>query len=167
MLNRASRRRGRPRGPSALDWAILKGVRRWGVTVLQAEREMDAGPVWASADFPMRPAAKSSLYRNEVTEAAAAAVFEAISRFERGNFVPRRVAAASWQPAMHQGDRVINWASDDTGKVLRKIWSADGSPGLKSRLCGRVPAGRLPMAGTGSKRRTAISIWCEGLRPSL
>ena len=125
------------RGPSALDWAILKGVRRWGVTVLQAEREMDAVPVWASADFPMRPAAKSSLYRNEVTEAAAAAVLEAISRFERGNFVPRRVAAASWQPAMHQRDRVIDWASDDTGKVLRKIWSADGSPGLKSRLCGR------------------------------
>jgi len=85
----------------------------------------------------MRPAAKSSLYRNEVTEAAAAAVLEAISRFERGNFVPRRVAAASWQPAMHQRDRVIDSASDDTGKVLRKIWSADGSPSLKSRLCGR------------------------------
>ncbi|MGE5770410.1 MAG: formyltransferase family protein, partial [Betaproteobacteria bacterium] len=57
------------RGPSALDWTIQGGRRDWGVTVLQAEAEMDAGPVWASATFPMRAARKSSIYRNEVTEA--------------------------------------------------------------------------------------------------
>ncbi len=77
------------RGPSALDWAILKGVPRWGVTVLQAEEEMDAGPVWASAEFPMREATKSSLYRNEVTGAAVAAVFETLGRFERGGYAPQ------------------------------------------------------------------------------
>ncbi|MDA0191175.1 MAG: formyltransferase family protein, partial [Proteobacteria bacterium] len=42
------------RGPSALDWAIQDGEAEWGVTVLQAEAEMDAGPVWASETFPMR-----------------------------------------------------------------------------------------------------------------
>jgi len=31
------------RGPSALDWAILDGEAEWGVTVLQADAEMDAG----------------------------------------------------------------------------------------------------------------------------
>ncbi len=56
------------RGPSALDWAILRGARRWGVTVLQAQAELDAGPVWGSATFAMRSARKSSLYRNEVSE---------------------------------------------------------------------------------------------------
>ena len=43
-------------GPSALDWAVLKDVREWGVTVLQADADMDAGPVWAYRTFPMRPA---------------------------------------------------------------------------------------------------------------
>ena len=57
------------RGPSALDWAIQRGCREWGVTVLQAEEEMDAGPVWATANFALRNAKKSSIYRNEVTEA--------------------------------------------------------------------------------------------------
>ena len=71
------------RGPSALDWAILNGEPEWGVTVLQANSEMDAGPVWASVNFKMRPARKSSLYRNEVTEAAVAAVMQAIERFEQ------------------------------------------------------------------------------------
>ena len=31
------------RGPSALDWAIARGASEWGVTVLQAQAEMDAG----------------------------------------------------------------------------------------------------------------------------
>src|SRR5450759_1565965 len=62
------------RGPAALDWAILHGVDSWGVTVLQAEASMDAGPVCASEEFAMRPVRKSSLYRNEVTEAAVSAV---------------------------------------------------------------------------------------------
>lgn len=69
------------RGPSALDWAIQTGAAEWGVTVLQAEAvEMDAGPVWANATFPMRVATKASLYRNEVTEAAVTAVLEALGR---------------------------------------------------------------------------------------
>ena len=56
------------RGPSALDWAIFDQAREWGVTVLRAEAELDAGPVWAAETFPMREASKSSLYRREVTE---------------------------------------------------------------------------------------------------
>ena len=36
------------RGPAALDWAILEGRTRWGVTVLEASAEFDAGDVWAA-----------------------------------------------------------------------------------------------------------------------
>ena len=72
------------RGPSALDWAILDDATRWGVTLIEAVAEMDAGPVWAWREFPMRTATKSSLYRNEVTQAAFACVLEAIARIEAG-----------------------------------------------------------------------------------
>ena len=66
------------RGPSALDWAIWRGVGSWGVTVLQATAEMDAGPIWAFRTFHMRGATKSSLYRNEITEAAVEAVLDCL-----------------------------------------------------------------------------------------
>ena len=58
------------RGPSSLDWAIELGERHWGVTVLQANGEPDAGRVWATRDFTMRRVGKSSLYRHEVRHAA-------------------------------------------------------------------------------------------------
>jgi len=46
------------RGPSALDWAILKGETEWGVTVLQANGEMDAGPGVAACPQWRLPPAK-------------------------------------------------------------------------------------------------------------
>ena len=125
------------RGPSALDWAILRAEREWGVTVLQAEAELDGGPVWASACFPMREAAKSSLYRNEVTGAAVGAVVLALERFASGSHAPERVTG-EWRPLVRQADRAIDWQRDGTATVLRKIRSADGSPGVRDSIGGRV-----------------------------
>ncbi|MFD7553167.1 formyltransferase family protein, partial [Streptomyces sp. NPDC059835] len=51
------------RGPSSLDWAVTEEADRWGVTVLQADEEMDAGDVWASVDCPLPPVGKSDAYR--------------------------------------------------------------------------------------------------------
>ncbi len=130
------------RGPAALDWAVLDGEPHWGVTVLQATAEMDAGPVWAHRRFAMRQATKSSLYRNDVTEAAVSAVLEAVKAFGRGTVAPRPAAQVAgampcWRPAMRQADRAIDWRKDNTQTIMRKIASADGMPGLKDELFGR------------------------------
>lgn len=36
------------RGMSSIDWALQESLPEWGVTILQAEQEMDAGPIWAT-----------------------------------------------------------------------------------------------------------------------
>ncbi len=160
------------RGPSALDRAILQDEREWGVTVLQAEAELDAGPVWATANFPMRQATKSSLYRNEVTEAAVGAVLEAVARltdYRAGRWQPTRVAQRPLRPLVQDAERAITWSRDDTASVLRKIASADGSPGVADSLLGHPcrlfdaraypatgrPGELLGRAGAGIVRATA------------
>jgi putative two-component system protein, hydrogenase maturation factor HypX/HoxX len=123
------------RGPSALDWAISEGAREWGVTVLQAVAEYDAGPVWASVGFTMREATKSSLYRQEVTDAAVRAVTQALRRFADGEF-PRPPPPGHWRPLMTQAQRRIDWQHDDTQAVLRKIRAGDGVPGVLDECFG-------------------------------
>jgi len=130
------------RGPSALDWAIMRDCPEWGVTVLQASGEMDGGDIWAAATFPMRLAKKSSLYRNEVVEAAVRAVLTAVERFQSGNFKPApldysdpRVLGRLHAP-IRQADRAIDWNRDDTRTVLKKIHAADGFPGVLDTLYG-------------------------------
>ena len=132
------------RGASSLDWAITTGQKIWGVTVLQAVAEMDAGPIWASKNFdlPADLPAKSSLYRQQVTEAAVRGVLEAVEKFQSGSFQPepldysRPDVLGDLQPNMRQSDRAIDWKRDDTAKIVRKIRAADSAPGVLSTLLG-------------------------------
>ena len=128
------------RGPSALDWAIMHNRHEWGVTVLQANAEMDAGDIWASEMFPLRLARKSSLYRQEVVEAATHAVLTAVMRFQSGNFkpIPLDYSRPEVQGRLHapirQIDRSIDWQQDNMLAILRKIHAADGFPGVQDTL---------------------------------
>ncbi|MER6346249.1 hydrogenase maturation protein [Streptomyces sp. NPDC001595] len=130
------------RGPSSLDWALQEGAERWGVTVLQAEEEMDAGPVWATADFAVPPVGKSDLYRNELADAALGAVLTAVERFASGGFSPAdqrtlpSAPGARVRPPMRQATRRIAWVEDTTETVLRKLRAADSQPGVLDELLG-------------------------------
>ncbi len=130
------------RGPSALDWAIMQDQPQWGVTVLQANAEMDAGDIWASQVFPMRFATKSSLYRREVVEAATTAVLQAISRLQSGTYtpIPLNYADTNVLGRLHtlimQTDRTIVWEHDSTRTILKKIHAADGFPGVLDSIEG-------------------------------
>ena len=162
------------RGPSALDWAIQEGEAEWGVTVLQAEAEMDAGPVWATASFPMRRGRKASLYRNEATEAAAQALLAAVKKFLAGG-KPTPLAESRGRgrlrPLMRQADRAIEWQRDSSATVLRKIDAADGFPGVADQLFGdpchlfdawpeadsaKVSRGGTPPGAVIGRRETAL-----------
>ena len=134
------------RGPAALDWAILEGQTAWGTTLIEANATFDGGDVWASRAFALRPAAKSSLYRDEVTEAAVACVLKAIDRIVSGTdkgmpFAQAAPDGGRWRPAIKVAERAIDWRSDDTATVLRKLRAASGQPGIADVVLGL--SGRL------------------------
>jgi enoyl-CoA hydratase/carnithine racemase/methionyl-tRNA formyltransferase len=106
-------------GPSSLDWLLFgddgsiedpaellaqidagttfKGRSHWGVTVLQADEEFDAGPVWAFQQFPIEDIdesslTKASLYRGNVTRAAIIATLTAVQRIESATATSQRRA---------------------------------------------------------------------------
>lgn len=165
------------RGPSALDWALLNGEATWGVTLLQAEAEMDAGPVWASEAFPMRLARKSSLYRNEVTEAAVRVVLDGLEKladYQAGRWQPQSPLRQPMQPRITQAERRVDWGADPTDRVLAKLHGADGHPGVADELFGVAchlynarpwpvraePGALLGRAGQGLIRATSDgAVW--------
>jgi putative two-component system hydrogenase maturation factor HypX/HoxX len=130
------------RGPSSLDWAISGDRSYWGVTLLQADAEMDAGDIWGTAEFPLRDAGKTSIYKREVSEAAVRLIKQAITNAATPGFKPRPLDYKN--PAvkgvlldtMRQQNRKIDWQNDSTRTVLQKIRAADTSPGVLDQLLG-------------------------------
>ena len=129
------------RGPSSLDWAIHAGEDPWGVTVLQANAEFDAGDIWAHREFAMRPVAKSALYRHEVADAASEAVQEALLRYRQGTFTPAPLdhgcpgIRGRARRAMKQSDRTVDWSAP-TAEIMRNLRCSDSSPGVSDVLAG-------------------------------
>ncbi|MFH9352143.1 hydrogenase maturation protein [Kitasatospora sp. NPDC017646] len=126
------------RGPSSLDRAIQDGEPTWGVTVLEANAEMDAGDVWASAAFPLPAAGKSDVYRGEVSDAAMDAVLLAVERFASGRHrpTPQTGPDIRSRPHLPQSERRIDWRTDPTPTVLRARRAADSQPGVLDDLLG-------------------------------
>ena len=175
------------RGPSSLDWAIELGERDWGVTVLQANGEPDAGRVWATCEFAMRDVGKSSLYRHEVRHAAIEALLEAIDRIVqddglplRERHSPRRAPRGRARPLMTQSVRGINWDADSTDTVIRKIRAGEGHPGVLDTVNGtefhlfgahreqllRGQAGQIIAQRTGAICRATVdaAVWITHLK---
>ena len=128
------------RGPSSLDWAIQEQWGFWGVTLLQAAAEMDAGPIWATRTFPLRKATKSSVYRREVIEAAVDCLWEVIEKFGTAGFRPRELdyrrpgVVGRERPTMKQADRRIDWDRHTSNEILARIHAADGVPGVLDQI---------------------------------
>jgi putative two-component system protein, hydrogenase maturation factor HypX/HoxX len=130
------------RGPSSLDWAIELGMDEWGVTVLEAVEEADAGDIWETRKFRMRPVGKSSIYRHEVRRAAVEMLVFAVHNFARGDFEPLPLnyddpsVTGRLRPLIKQADRTIDWRCDSTAAIVRKIRAAEGHPGVLDTIAG-------------------------------
>ncbi len=130
------------RGPSSLDWAVELGMDEWGITLLEADEEADAGDIWATRKFGTREVGKSSLYRHEVRRGAVQAVAEAMNNYGREGYKPTPLdyndpnVTGRLRPLMKQADRAIDWGSDGTARVVRKIRAAEGHPGVLDTIEG-------------------------------
>ncbi|MEA2139649.1 MAG: putative two-component system protein hydrogenase maturation factor HypX/HoxX [Solirubrobacteraceae bacterium] len=176
------------RGASSLDWAIELGMDEWGVTVLEANGDFDGGDVWATRNFPTRAVGKSSLYRHEVRHAAIEAIVEAVGKLVGGgvaqtlDYGDPRVTGRK-RPLMKQDFRAIDWSSDATDAVIRKIRAAEGHPGVlddvhgmpfhlfgvhrEQALCGS--AGEIVAQRNGAICRATVdgAVWITHLKPAV
>ncbi|KAH9816887.1 ClpP/crotonase-like domain-containing protein [Melampsora americana] len=176
-------------GPSAIDWVLLgddgvepdavkalaqisenayvesgRGRSHWGVTVLQAIEEFDAGPVWAWDQFPISldgPGAltKAGLYRGPVTQAAVGACLKAIERILSVAGSPSSIscklsAEPSWatccvslgqiflggrtrtRPLLKPTERAWTPAIHNAAYVSRRLRASDSQPGVQMKLFG-------------------------------
>ena len=132
------------RGPSSLDHAISSDEHRWGVTLLRADAEMDAGDIWGTQNFPLRRAGKTSVYKREVSTAAVELIKRALEDFEDAEFQPKPLnyqnpeVEGTRKKSLRQSDRRIDWQTESTHTIMQKLYAADTTPGVLDRLLGHA-----------------------------
>jgi len=124
------------KGAYSLDNAIREDKKEWGVVILRANGEFDGGDIYADVNFSMRDTYKASLYRVEVFEASLKALEILLANLKDRDFTPKKQLQTYKHLQLTQLHRKIDWQTDTTKTILKKIYMSDSYPGVLDEILG-------------------------------
>ncbi|NWF92451.1 MAG: methionyl-tRNA formyltransferase [Syntrophaceae bacterium] len=162
----------RHRGASAINWAIIMGETRTGLTILWADKGIDTGPILLQKEVEIGPHdTAGTLYFNTLFPLGVHAIMEAVELIEKGRAprIPQDDSKATYEPPCD--DRV---ARIDFGRPARDVYNlirgCDPQPGAYTTFKGkktRFYEAMLIPESTGRALGEIISIEESGLRVAL
>jgi methionyl-tRNA formyltransferase len=131
----------RRRGGSALNWTLIEGDAKAGVTVFWTDAGIDTGPILLQREVEIGPDdSAGSLYYQRIFPAGVEVVLESVALIDAGR-APRIVqdeSRASYEPLCRDAHAAIDW-SKPSEAVHDLIRGCDPQPGAYTA----VGAGRL------------------------
>ncbi len=129
----------RHRGASAINWAIIQGDTRTGLTIFWAEKGIDTGPILLQKEVEIAPdETTGSLYFNALFPMGIDAIIEAVELIKTGNAprIPQDESKATYEPLCD--DRVASVNFEKTIKdIYNLIRGCDPQPGAYTTLKGK------------------------------
>ena len=150
------------RGGSAINWAVINGETKTGLTIFWPDRGIDTGPILLQKEVAIAPDdTTGSLYFNKLFPLGVEAIVEAIEMVKNG-CAPRIAqdeSQATYEPLCTQEQVVIHWEWPAV-QVYNLIRGSNPQPGAVTTFrakrltifdCQRqvLPGPRLTLSGAG------------------
>jgi methionyl-tRNA formyltransferase len=125
------------RGAAPVNWSIIRGHDRTGVTTMRMVEALDAGPILAQVVEPILPEETATDLAVRLSELGAELLIETLALLEIGDLeeTPQDDAAATYAPRLNRDDAHIDW-SRPTVDVANWIRGLDALPGAWTLLDG-------------------------------
>jgi len=127
------------RGAAPVNWAILRGHRTAGVTIMRMVEAMDAGPVILQVPEKIGPSETATELSTRLSEVGAGAVIEALALFAGGaaEEVEQDHSKATFAPKVNREMARVDW-SRPAGELGWHLRGLDEVPGAWSTLDGEA-----------------------------
>lgn len=141
------------RGAAPIEWAILHGLDTTGVTIMQMDAGLDAGPILLQLPTPVALDETGGDLTERLAELGAQALVEALALLEQGAIAPRPQdhGRATYAPKLTRETARIDWMKP-AHAVARQIRALDPRPGAWTEL-------------QGSGERGAVEVKLFGAQP--
>jgi methionyl-tRNA formyltransferase len=125
------------RGAAPVNWAIIRGYRESGVTIMRMVQAMDAGPVIVKRRSELAPDITAGELTRQLAELGADALLEALEMIAagRGGGEPQDEEAATYAPKLSADDARLDWTLPAV-ELERWIRGTDPVPGAWTDLEG-------------------------------
>lgn len=128
----------RHRGAAPVAAAILAGDEEAGVTIMQTELALDAGPILAQRRTPISPRDTAGTLTDRLAEEGADLLMEVLPAWLDGSLVPepQDASKATYAPMLHKEDGRIDWTlpAED---IWRRVRAFTPWPGAFTYLDGQ------------------------------
>jgi methionyl-tRNA formyltransferase len=129
----------RHRGASAINWALIQGDTRTGLTIFWVDKGIDTGPILLQKEVEIKPEdTTGSLYFNKLFPMGVDAMIEAVELIEKGKAprTPQDDSQATYEPPCD--DRVASVNFEKPVKdVYNLIRGCDPQPGAYTMYQGK------------------------------
>ena len=158
------------RGAGPIQWAIVRGETRTGVTTMRIDAGLDTGDMLLKAETEIGPEENAIELGRRLAVMGAELLVETLEGLRAGTIVPEKQddAQATLAPLLKKEDGAIDW-TDTAQAIHNRVRGLQPWPGAQTQLSGPAAAfmedqgARLPGRGTG--RRAAGQ--CEAAGGSL
>lgn len=165
----------RYRGAAPINWAIIKGEKKTGVTTMLMDEGMDTGPVLLTEEVTIGGDETAGELSTRLAKVGAALLVKTIGLLEDKKIKPvaQDEASATYAPMLKKSDGRIDWArgAGEIGNLVRGLYPW---PGVHTRWKGKLVKihGGRSIKGTeadaapsdGRRPGTVVETSAEGIR---
>ncbi len=125
------------RGAAPIEWAIINGLTKTGVTIIQLDAGMDSGPILHQIPEDLPADITAGELATHLAEVGAEALVEALALLEQRAIRPRPQdsSRATYAPKLTRETARLDWAAP-AERVARLVRGLDPKPGAWTELDG-------------------------------
>jgi len=127
------------RGASSINWAIINGETKAGLTIFWPDAGIDTGPILLQKEVAIAPDdTVGSLYFNKLFTLGVEALVEAVEAVARDTAprIPQDESQATYEPPCREEHAIINW-SQPVQQVYNLIRGTNPQPGATTFFKGQ------------------------------
>ncbi|MEK6743961.1 MAG: methionyl-tRNA formyltransferase [Nitrospirota bacterium] len=127
------------RGAAPINWAIINGETRTGVTIMQMDEGMDTGAVLAQESIPIGPGDTAGGLTAKLSELGSRLLVDTLSRIEAGGLtaVPQDNSKATIAPLLKKDDGLVDWTMS-AREIHNRVRGLSPWPGAHGYLDGKL-----------------------------
>jgi len=128
------------RGGSAINWAIINGETKTGITIFWPDRGVDTGPILLQKEIEISPDdTVGSLYFEKLFPLGIEALVEGIELIKKGIAprIPQEESQATYEGLCTEKDAIIDWSAP-IDRVYNLIRGTNPQPGATTYFHGKT-----------------------------
>jgi len=152
------------RGAAPIQRAILAGDARTGISIMQMDRGLDTGPIFAAESVAIAADDDSASLHDKLAQIGARLIVAVLAQLERGELVARAQAGdASYAAKIDKAEAAIDWNQAATD-IERKVRAFSPQPGASTAIKGvALKIWRAELSGAQGAAGTILEAGPRGV----